>query len=392
VPLNRRPLRLAGIVLLLVVAAGLIWLAPKIQRRLTMQGLRAVTIAQGLEFPWALAFLPDGRMLVTERAGRMRIVAADGTLGPPIDGLPPVHAQGEGGLLDVALSPRFNADQLVYWSYAEPAADGKPGASTAVARGKLAGNQLADVQVIFRQATKGTDNRHYGSRLLFAPDGSLFIGLGDRHERADAQRLDSAHGKIMHVQADGRASADNPFAAVSGALPEIWSLGHRNVQGMAFHPATGELWATEHGPQGGDELNVIERARNYGWPVITYGTEYTTNAKIGEGTAKPGMEQPLAWWGPQSNAPSGMAFLTSDRYPAWKGQLFIGTLRDRALVRLKLDGHRVVEQQALVTGLLERIRDVRQGPDGWLYVLTDAPNGRILRIEPCNAAIPLLCR
>jgi glucose/arabinose dehydrogenase len=213
------------------------------------------------------------------------------------------------------------------------------------------------------------------------PDGRLLVGLGDRSRRHDSQSLASLHGKILRIEPDGRSPADNPFAALPGARPEIWTLGHRNVQGMAFHPITGELWATEHGPEGGDELNVIEPGRNYGWPVITYGCEYGGCEKIGEGTAKDGMEQPVTWWGPISNAPSGMAFLTSDRYPDWKGQLFIATLRGQALVRLKLSGHRVVEQQRLVTGLVDRIRDVRQGPDGWLYILTAGPNGRIIRVE-----------
>lgn len=356
------------------------WAAPKITRRMEMQGMRPVTVAEGLELPWALAFLPDGRMLVTERPGRMRIVEPNGKVGEPITGLPPVYADGEGGMLDVVLDPQFAQNGRVFWTFSEPAPDGRPGAGTAVARGRLDGRQMLDVKVIWRQP-KVDDALHFGSRLMFAPDGLLFVSLGDRSQRQDAQRLDSGHGKILRIDTDGRAPPDNPFVGTPGALPEIWSLGHRNVQGLARHPETGEIWATEHGPQGGDELNVIRPGRNYGWPVITYGTEYTSSAKIGEGTEKAGMEQPVTWWGPTSVAPCGLVFLTSDRYPDWKGQLFMGTLRGRALTRIQLDGHRVVEQQRLATGLLDRIRDVRQGPDGWLYVLTQISDGRILRME-----------
>jgi glucose/arabinose dehydrogenase len=377
--MTKRNKILIAVALLLVIAVAA-WATPKILRRLDMQGMKPVTVAKGLEFPWGLAFLPDGRMLVTERPGRMRIVTADGMLGAPIAGLPPVFAQGEGGLLDVVLDPKFNANAQVFWAYSEPDTAGKV-ASTAVARGRLDGNAMKDVQVIYRQLEKLADGRHFGARLLFASDGNLFVTLGDRSKRDDAQNPQSAHGKIMRIAIEGRAAAGNPFEGVVGTLPEIWTLGHRNVQGIAFHPETGELWVSEHGPQGGDELNLIARGKNYGWPVITNGCEYTTCAKIGEGTEKAGMESPIAWWGPQSTAPSGITFLTSDRYPGWKGQLFMGTLAGQALVRLKLDGHKVVEQQRLVTGLLERIRDVKQGPDGWLYVITAGPDGRIIRVE-----------
>lgn len=369
---------LCGLVLALLAAA---WITPKVLRRLDMQGLKPVTVAEGLEMPWSIAFLPHGRMLVTERPGRMRIVDADGSLGEPLEGVPPVWAQGEGGLMDVALGPDFKHDQTLYWTYSEPSPSAD-GATTAVARGRLVGNRLAEVRVIFRQANeKSSDPTHFGSKLLFDRAGLLYVSLGDRGQRSEAQRLDSAHGKILRMRTDGTAPEDNPFVSTPGALPQIWSLGHRNVQGIALHPETGELWAHEHGPQGGDELNVIVRGGNYGWPVITYGTEYSTSAKIGEGTAKTGLEQPVTWWGPISVAPSGLTFLTSDRYPEWKGQLFAGNLRGQALLRLKLDGRQVVEQQRLVTGLLERIRDVRQGPDGWLYVTTKNPDGRIIRVE-----------
>ncbi len=373
--------RLILVLTMVLLLGAAVWLTPKVLRRLDMQGLRPVTVAKGLEHPWSLAFLPDGRMLVTERPGRMRLIAPDGALSAPLAGLLPVAAGDEGGLLDVVLDPAFEKNRTVYWTFSEAEPQAPGDRSTAVARGRLVGDRILEATVIFRQSRKSSDGSHFGSRLLFAPDGSLFVALGDRGQRADAQRLDSAHGKILRMTVDGEPVAGNPYLGVPGALGQIWSVGHRNIQGMALQPGTGELWATEHGPQGGDELNAIGAGRNYGWPVITYGTEYSDSAPIGEGPAKAGMEQPVAWWGPISIAPSGMAFLTSDRYPGWKGQMFIGNLRGQALLRIKLDGHRVVEQQRLVTGLLERIRDVRQGPDGWLYLLTNSPQGRVIRVE-----------
>jgi glucose/arabinose dehydrogenase len=290
-----------------------------------------------------------------------------------------VDAGGQGGLLDVALDPRFAQNRLVYWSFSEP---GDGGNGTAVARARLDGDRLADVQVIFRQQPKVASNAHFGSRLVFARDGRLFITLGDRFVRKDdAQRLDNHLGKVVRIEPDGRVPADNPFVNTPGARPEIWSYGHRNVQGAALHPATGELWTHEHGPQGGDELNVTEAGKNHGWPVITYGRNYGTGTVIGEGTTRADVVAPVAHWVPVSIAPSGMAFLTSDRYPEWKGNVFIGALRAQALLRLELDGRKVVREERLLTRLDERIRDVRQGPDGWLYVLTDSNDGRIIRIE-----------
>lgn len=345
--------------------------------------LKPVTVASGLEHPWAVAFLPDGRKLVTERPGRMRIVEANGRLGEPLQGLPPIDAAGQGGLLDVVLHPRFADNQWVYFSYSEPAqsAGERRGNSTAVARGRLDGNRLADVQVVFRQAPKFNSSAHFGSRLVFAPDGKLFVTLGDRFSRRDdAQALDNHHGKVVRLEDDGRVPGDNPFVRREGALPQIWSYGHRNVQGAALHPVSGELWTHEHGPQGGDELNVTEAGKNYGWPVVTYGREYGSGRAIGEGTAKPGMEAPLVQWTP-SPAISGMAFLTSDRYPGWNNNLFIGALRGQHLMRLELDGRKVVRQHRLLEDLGERIRDVRQGPDGWLYLLTDAADGKLIRLE-----------
>jgi glucose/arabinose dehydrogenase len=348
------------------------------QRPARASGLRPVTVASGLQQPWGLAFLPDGRMLVTERPGRLRIVAADGTLAEPVQGLPAVQAGGQGGLLDVALDPRFADNRLVYWSYTEAAETGN---STAVARGRLEGNKLAQVQVIFRQSPKFESSLHFGSRLAFARDGRLFITLGDRFRRRDdAQTLDTHHGKVVRIEADGSVPADNPFVGRAGALPELWSYGHRNVQGAAIHPGTGELWTHEHGPQGGDEVNVTEAGRNYGWPVITQGREYGTGFKIGEGIARADIAPAVITWVP-SIAPSGMAFLTSQRYPGWRGNLFIGGLRSQMLVRLELDGRKLVAEHRLLREFDERIRDVRQGPDGWLYLLTDSRNGRILRLE-----------
>jgi aldose sugar dehydrogenase len=347
----------------------------------TAQELKPVTIASGLQNPWGLAFLPDGRMLVTERAGRLRIVNADGRLSEPVIGLPAIAVGGQGGLLDVGIDPQFSDNALVYWSYSEPATGNEAGNSTAVARGKLEGTRLTGVQVIFRQRPKVESSAHFGSRLVFARDGRLFITLGDRFSRRDdAQTLDTHHGKIVRIEPDGRVPVDNPFVGRAGALPEIWSYGHRNLQGAALHPRTGELWAHEHGPQGGDELNAVAKGKNHGWPVITFGREYGTGAKIGDGTARADVVAPLTHWVP-SIAPSGMAFLTSDRYPGWKGNLFVGALTGQLLVRLELDGNKVLKEHRLLQSLGERIRDVRQGPDGWLYVLTDQRNGRLIRLE-----------
>jgi glucose/arabinose dehydrogenase len=343
--------------------------------------VKVVTVAQGLVNPWSLAFLPDGRMLVTEKPGRLRIVEADGRLGAPLTGLPSISVGGQCGLLDVVLDPKFADNGVIYFSYAEPASGGESGNSTAVARAKLGAAALTEVRTIFRQQPKYSSSAHCGGRLVFARDGKLFVTLGDRFARKDdAQTLDNHHGKIVRIEPDGQVPKDNPFVNRAGALPETWSLGHRNVQGAALHPATGELWTHEHGPQGGDEVNVAEPGRNYGWPLLTYGRNYGIGTRIGEEGPKPGYEQPLKVWVP-SIAPSGMAFLTSDRYPGWKGNLFVGALRAEVLVRLTVDGRQVTGEERLLADLKERIRDVRQGPDGWLYVLTDSSNGRILRLE-----------
>jgi glucose/arabinose dehydrogenase len=338
------------------------------------------TVARGLVHPWSLAFLPDGRMLVTERPGRLRIVAPDGRLSEPVPGLPPVDASGQCGLLDVVLDPDFADNRLVYWSYAEA---GEGGNGTAVARGRLDGERMTAVQVIFRQAPKMASRLHCGSRLVFARDGRLFVTLGDRFSAKDEAQSPANHlGKIVRIERDGRVPADNPFVGRAGAAPEVWSLGHRNVQGAALHPATGELWASEHGPQGGDEVNRVRGGLNYGWPLVTYGRNYGLGTRIGEEGPKPGFEPPLRHWVPTSIAPSGMAFLTSERYPGWQGSLFIGALRGQALVRLTLEGDRITGEERLLSNGALRVRDVRQGPDGWLYLVADSADGQVLRVRP----------
>jgi len=343
------------------------------------------TVAHGLVNPWGLACLPEGRFLVTERPGRMRIVSADGKLSPAVAGVPAVVARGQGGLFDVVLDPAFAANRLVYWSYAEAGEHGTNG--TAVARGKLQaekdGASLSEVQVIFRQAPKVDSILHFGSRLAFAPDGRLFITLGDRFFRKDdAQNLSNHLGKVVRVEADGRVPTDNPLVGRTDARPEIWSWGHRNVQGAAIHPGTGALWTHEHGPQGGDELNLTRPGTNHGWPVITHGRNYGTGTRIGEGTERADVVAPLTYWVPTSIGPSGMAFVAGERYPGWNGQLLIGALRGQALLRLELDGTKVLRETRMLQALNERIRDVRQCPDGWVYLLTDNADGRLLRLMP----------
>ena len=342
---------------------------------------RVVKIVDGLEHPWGLAFLPDGRMLVTERPGRLRIVGRDGKLDPqPVSGLPQIAASGQGGLLDVALHPRFSENSLVYFSFT---ARGESGVGTEVARGKFSGNRLENVQVLFRQHPKGSTGRHFGSRLVFDREGFLFMTLGDRGEQNRAQKPDDHAGSVIRLHDDGRVPKDNPFVGKPGWKPEKYTLGNRNMQGAALHPQTGLLWAHEHGPQGGDEVNVIRAGVNYGWPVITYGVEYVIGTRIGEGTHKSGMAQPVHYWVP-SIAPSGMAFYTGDKFPRWRGDLFVGALRDQMLVRLKLDGEKVVREERMLKNVLGRIRDVRNGPDGYLYLLTDESNGVLARLEPAS--------
>lgn len=341
--------------------------------------VQVTTLVSGLENPWGLAFLPDGRLLITERPGRMRIVSADFKLLPDsIKGLPAVAAVGQGGLLDVALHPRFAENGWVYWSFA---AAGNGGVGTEVARGKLRGDRMEDVEVIFRALPKRNGGVHFGSRLVFDRGGYLYITLGDRGDRDRAQRHDEHLGKIIRLHDNGRVPGDNPFANKSGARPETFSLGHRNIQGAALHPATGALWAHEHGPQGGDEVNIVVAGINYGWPEITFGAEYGSGARIGFGTAKTGMAQPIHTWVP-SIAPSGMAFYGGSVFPRWQGDVFVGALAARVLVRLRLQGDKVVHEERLFSGAIGRIRDVRVGPDGLIYLLCDERNGVLARIEP----------
>ena len=339
---------------------------------------RVEVVAGGLEHPWGLAFLPDGRMLVTERPGRLRIVAADGTVSPPVEGVPTVDDNGQGGLLDVALDPAFAQNGLVYLSFSEP---GEGGSGTSVARGRLDGTTLRDVGVIYRQTPKVGGGRHFGSRLVFAPDGTLFVTQGDRGSMSEsAQDLATTIGKVVRIKPDGSIPADNPFIGRSDARAEIWSYGHRNAQGATIDPATGLLWTVEHGARGGDELNQPQAGRNYGWPVITYGRDYS-GEKIGVGTTRSGLEQPVYYWDP-SIAPSGLTFYTGDAIPAWKGSLFLGALAGQRLVRLTLREGKVTGEEVLLADLGERIRDVVEGPDGFLYLLTDSDDGRVLRIRP----------
>jgi glucose/arabinose dehydrogenase len=340
--------------------------------------LRLRVLVKGLEHPWALAFLPDGSWLVTERPGRLRLVR-DGTLDPaPVAGLPPIAAHGQGGLLDVALHPRYAQTGWVYLSYA---ARGDGGVGTEVLRGHLRGGRLEDVEVIFRMHPKSGAGQHFGSRLVFDRAEYLYVTLGDRGQQDQAQDLRDHRGTIVRIHDDGRVPTDNPFRHNPVARPEIFTYGNRNVQGAALHPVTGALWAHEHGPQGGDEVNVISAGTNYGWPVITYGRNYGTGTKIGEGTHKAGMAQPIHVWVP-SIAPSGMAFYQGDRFPRWRGDLFVGALRDRLLVRLELAGERVMREERMLQDGLGRIRDVRNGPEGFIYLLTDERDGVIARLEP----------
>ncbi|AWI81268.1 oxidoreductase [Parazoarcus communis] len=342
--------------------------------------VRVTVVASGLKTPWSLAFLPDGRMLVTERPGRMRIVSPQGTVSAPIAGVPEVHARGQGGLLDVVLSPAYASDRTIFFSFAQPT---KAGARTAVARAVLDSEtlKLSEVKIIFAQNEAPSGGHHWGSRLVFGRDGNLFVTLGDRYSFRDrAQDLDSHMGKIVRIRPDGSVPPDNPFVGKAGALPEIWSYGHRNVQGAALHPLTGVLWAQEHGPQGGDEINEILPGRNYGWPVITYGREYVVGTRIGEGTERADVEPPRHQWTP-SIAPSGMSFYTGDVYPGWKGNLFVGALKFRLLARMIEEGGKVREAERLLEDFGRRIRDVRQGPDGKLWLLEET-EGSVLRLDP----------
>ena len=340
--------------------------------------IKVETVATGLSHPWGLAFLPDGRMLVTERSGTLRLVSKDGKLSPPLSGVPKVVAMGQGGLLDVAIDPDFKSNNLVYLTYSEP---GEGGASTAVARGKLGESGLDGVEVIFRQEPKVQGGNHFGSRLAFAHDGKLFVTLGERFTFTPAQDLTNDLGKIVRINPDGSVPKDNPFVGRTDARPEIWSYGHRNPQGAAIHPETGKLWETEFGPRGGDELNIPQAGANYGWPVVSWGNHYT-GEDIPDPPTHPEFADAIYHWNPVIS-PSGITFYTADAIPAWKGNLLIGGLSEQAIVRLTLDGEKVVVEERIPMGA--RIRDVVQGPDGAVYALTDEGNGEILRLTLENS-------
>ena len=352
--------------------------------------VRAVKLVDGLYHPWSVAFLPDGRMLITERRGTLRIVDQGKLIDKPVEGIPKATEHGQGGLLDIALHPKYAENGWIYWTY-NATEGGLHG--TELARGKLTGSRdaprMSDVQVLFKMQPKYPERQHFGSRIVFDRQGFLYVTFGDRGDspakgaQQRAQQLDTHAGKSIRLHDDGRVPTDNPFVKTPGAKPEIFTIGNRNMQGGALHPETGRVWTHEHGPQGGDEINVMTAGANYGWPVITYGANYGSGTKIGEGTEKVGMVQPLTYWKP-SIAPSGMAFYSGKNFPKWKGNLFVGALAGQMLVRVTLDGEKVVSQERLFEGKLGRIRDVREGPDGNLYLLTDAPLGALIRLEPAN--------
>jgi len=378
--IRMRLFALAGAVLMLAVTAAAA--APQ-SFRSSAGNLAVETVARGLVNPWALAFLPDGRMLVTERPGRMRIVGKDGKLSPALAGVPPVFARGQGGLHDVVLDRDYAQNSTIYFCFAQPASGG---GRTALARAKLvdeATPRLDELKVIFQQEGPLSSGNHFGCRIAQAADDNLFLTMGDHFTTRDqAQNLGNHLGKLIRIKPDGSVPSDNPFVNRPGAKPEIWSYGHRNSQGATIHPQTTKLWEHEHGPRGGDEINIIDKGKNYGWPVIGYGIDYS-GAKIHASTQQAGMEQPVKYWVP-SIAPSGMAFYTGELFPKWKGSLFVGALVPGFLVRLDIDGDNIGDEERLLQGLGERIRDVRQGPDGALWLVTDSSNGRVLRVAPAR--------
>lgn len=341
--------------------------------------LRVTTLVKNLTHPWGMAFLPDGRLLITERAGRLRIYS-NGALSRPVSGIPAVYASGQGGLLDVEIDPDFRKNQLVYLTYAEAGSDGMAG--TAVMRGKLNGNALENTQVLFRQSPKLSSGAHFGSRLVFEKSGHLFVTLGENNNRITAQYLDHHQGKVVRIMPDGSIPKDNPFVDKTKARPEIWSYGHRNPQGAALNPWTGKLWVHEHGPKGGDEINIPQAGKNYGWPKITYGINYN-GLDIPEAVSNKaaGMEQPIYYWVP-SIAPSGMSFYDMNKKSPWYGNLFVGALAGQILVRLELDGDKIIKEERLLKEFSYRFRDVQTGPDGSLYLITDAADGRLLKVDP----------
>lgn len=376
---RRTALTVAGAGLLAAACA-----APSVAQNATFESrdheFRVVTVAEGLEHPWGLAFLPDGRKLVTERPGRLRIVEADGGLLPdPVPGAPEVVASGQGGLLDIALHPAFEENGLVYFTYAGRVPEG---VTTQVARARFDGERLHDLERIFSADAARSGGRHFGSRLVFDREGYLWISVGDRGEADMAQDPSNHIGTTLRLRDDGSLPDDNPFVGREGYRPEIWSYGHRNAQGMTLHPETGVVWQHEHGPRGGDEINIPEAGLNYGWPVTTHGTAYS-GLPVGVGPEAPGMEPPLLHWTP-SIAPSGMAFYSGEEFPAWQGDLFVGGLALPQLRRVVMEGDEIVDEEALLEEMRARIRDVRMGPDGRLYLLTDHSDGRLLRLEPAE--------
>ncbi len=370
------------LIVLLFLVVFMPWGNTKSREISTETGMiQVTTVAERLQHPWGMVFLPDGNFLVTEKVGNMRIVTPTGQVSKPLSGLPKIVVKGQGGLLDVVLAPDFARSRKIYFSYSEPALLGK-GNSTAVAFATLTGNKLENVTRVFSQQPKVDSGAHFGSRLVWAADGTLFITLGERYIRKDdAQTLDNHHGKVIRINPDGSIPLNNPFVNTAEALLEIWSYGHRNMQGAAINPLTGELWSGEHGPQGGDELNVDRAGKNYGWPVITYGENYG-GGKMGEGTHKVGMEQPLYRWVP-SIATAGFIFYTGDKFPGWKNNILLASLKAKTLVRLVVDGEKITHEERLLTREInERLRHVIQGPDGLIYLLSDEENGKIYRISP----------
>ena len=380
---------MSRIAISVLVSAFAAW-TPRVEAATTIEtdavAIKVEVLADGLNHPWGIVFLPDGGALVTERSGRLRHVSEGGSVSAPISGLPEVVARGQGGLLDVTLHPAFADNRLVYWSYAEAGEGGTNG--TAIARGRLSADMasLTDVEVIFRQQPKVRSTSHFGSRLAFDRDGYLFATLGERSARqfrAMAQDLGTHLGKVIRIRDDGSVPADNPFVNRDGALPEIWSYGHRNPQGLALHPTSGEIWTHEHGPRGGDEVAIPKAGDNHGWPLFSYGVEYSGDPITDLSEHPPEFARPVWSWTP-SIAPSGMAFYLGDEIAEWKGDLFVGALAGAHLVRLELDGDRVTGEEAILAGLGRRIRDVEAGPDGALYVLTDQSDGEILRITAAD--------
>jgi glucose/arabinose dehydrogenase len=377
----------ATLIALLLSATATVWVSAQTTMRSALHDYRVVTVAEGLVQPWSIAFLPGGDALITERPGRLRILRQGKLVAQPVDGVPKVFHSGQGGLLEVMPHPNFASNRLLYITYSKPGST-EADSRTALIRGRFENDRLTDVKELFDAVSKGRG--HYSGKIAFDKNGYLFLTLGDRQvppegnlEAHPAQDLTNHHGKIVRLHDDGRVPTDNPFVSRAGARPEIWSYGHRNVQGLAIHPETGELWANEHGPQGGDELNRIEPGKNYGWPVIGYGVNYTTGLAIHKGTHRDGMEQPVKIWVPSIGI-SGMLFYTGDKFPQWKGNLFIGGMNGQQLSRLTMNGRRVTNEELLVQQM-GRIRDIRQGPDGFIYLVTDNRDGNptpIYRLEP----------